>query len=158
MFWRRRSQGIRAMKDPDLRAPGTDPIPGRRLVMDQQIRLESFNQTRDLRFLQSRMDRCAGELKRSALADREDVRIPAVCLMRTPQVEHALSAASGKVPRHEMNQSWTVCSVRHNLFVKLDNPVNQVRSDHEVYFPTSPLLAVPKNSHFQFLSHRTQPI
>ena len=146
MFWRRRPQGIRAMKDPDLRAPGTDPVPGRRLVMHQQIRLQSSNQTRDLCFLQSRMDRCAREFKRPALADRKDVRIPAVGLVRTPHVEHALSATRGKVPRHEMNQSWTVRGVRHNF-----------RSDHEAYFPNAPGLAVPKN---QFLAHRydTQPI
>ena len=98
------------MQDPDLRTLGTDPIPISRLVMDQQVRLQSFNQIHDLRTPQLEMDCCTGERKWPARADGEDVRIPAVGFVRTPQVEHALSAAHSKVPRHEMDQSWTAVS------------------------------------------------
>src|SRR5688500_6586121 len=56
------------------------------------------------------MDRCPGKLKRPACADREDERIPAVGFVRSPHVEHALSAAHRKVPRHEMDQSGTAVS------------------------------------------------
>jgi hypothetical protein len=78
--------------------------------MDQQIRLQSLNQIQDTRTSQFGMNHCAGERKRSARADREDVRIPAMRFMRTPEVEHALRAADGKVPRHEMDQSRTAVS------------------------------------------------
>ena len=78
--------------------------------MHQQIRLQGFNQTQDLRTSQVGMERCAGEHKRPTRADREDVRIPAVGFVRTPHVEHALSAAHGEIPRYEMDQSWTAVS------------------------------------------------
>jgi hypothetical protein len=52
------------------------------------------------------MDLCARKLKRSGIAPRDDVRIPAVGLVRTPQIEHALGTAHGKIPGEEMNQSW----------------------------------------------------
>ena len=110
MFWRQLSQRICAMQDPNLRALGTDPVLISRLVMHQQIRLQGFNQIQDLRTPQLGMDCCAGEHKRPARADRKDVRIPALGVVRTPQVEHALSAAHGKIPRHEMDQSWTAVS------------------------------------------------
>src|SRR5215831_6347037 len=107
MFWRHLSQRIHAMQDPDLRAPGTDGILVRGLMMNEQVRLQGLNQTRDLQITQSRMNRCATEPKWPARADCDDVRVPPVSLVRTPQVKHALSAAHGKVPWHDMNQSWT---------------------------------------------------
>src|SRR5260370_30451893 len=110
MFWWQFSQRICAMQDPDLRALGFDPVLFSRLVMHQQIRLQGFNQTQDLRTPQFGMDCCAGEHKRPARADREDVSIPAVGFVQAPHVEHALSAADGEVPRHEMDQSWTAVS------------------------------------------------
>ena len=95
------------MKDPDLRARGIDSVLITGLVMYKQIRLQVFNQTPHLRTAQFRMDGGARESKRPARADAEDVRIPAMSFVRTPQVEHALSAAYGKIPGHEMDQSWT---------------------------------------------------
>jgi len=95
------------MQDPDLRARGTDPVLIRRFVVHQQIRLKGFNQTEDLRTPQFGMNRRARERKRPARADRENVRIPAISFVRTPQVEHALCAAHCEVPGHKMDQSWT---------------------------------------------------
>src|SRR2546423_15261013 len=108
MFWRQLSQRICAMQDPDLRAPGTHPILTRRFVMNQQIRLKGLNKIEGLPFTQLGMDRSSGELKWSTFASREDMRVPEVGFARTPQVEHALSAADGKVPRHVMDQSWMI--------------------------------------------------
>ena len=140
------------MQDPNLRAPGTDPALISRLVMHQQIRLQGFNQTQDLQTPQFGMDRCAGERKRPAGADREDVRIPAVGFVRTPHVEHALSAAHGKVPRHEMDQSWTAvswpkfCEMFYQMLpIRTLKRFCQLQSDDEVYFPTAPPPAVPEN-------------
>ena len=98
------------MQDPDLRASGSDPILTSGFVMNQQIRLQGFNQIEGLQFSQLGMDRSSCELKWPAFASREDVRIPEVRFARTPKVEHALSATHGKVPRHEMDQSWTTVS------------------------------------------------
>src|ERR1044072_9275189 len=75
--------------------------------MHQQIRLQVFNQIQPFGTSQFRMHRCARELKRSARAGGEDVRVPAVSFVGTPHVEHALSAADGEVPRHEVDQSRT---------------------------------------------------
>jgi hypothetical protein len=78
--------------------------------MHQQIRLQGFNQTQNLRTGQFGMDRCSGKTKRPARADREDVRIPALGFVGTPNVEHALSAADSKIPRHQVDQSRTAVS------------------------------------------------
>src|SRR5215510_3943182 len=98
------------MQDPDLRAVGLDPVPLTRFVMHQQIRLQGFNQTRNLRVYQVGVDFCAGELERPTLAGGQDMRVPAVGFIRTPQVEHALTPTNGQVPRHEMDQSWAAVS------------------------------------------------
>ena len=74
--------------------------------MHEQVRLQGFDQTQDLRTFQLRMDGGAGESKRPARAGGKDVRIPAMGFVRTPHVEHALSAADGQIPGHEMDQSW----------------------------------------------------
>ena len=42
----------------------------------------------------------AGELERPARTWRQNMRVPALGFMRTPNVQHALSAAHGQVPRH----------------------------------------------------------
>src|SRR5262245_26762688 len=82
MSWRRLTQKIRGVQDPNLRTLRVDPIhiPIVRLVMHQQIRLQGFNQTGDLSTRQSRMDSCARELKRASLTYSDNVRIPAVGL------------------------------------------------------------------------------
>src|SRR6185503_1503439 len=107
MCWRQLSQRICAMVDPDLRARGIDPVLIRSFVMHEQIRLQGFYQTRDLRTLHFRMHRGAGESKRPARAGGENVRIPAMGFVRTPEVEHSLCAAHCEVPGKEMEQSWT---------------------------------------------------
>src|ERR1043165_6545353 len=98
------------MQDPDLRTPRTDPVLSRWLMMNEQIRLQRFDETQHLRRLQFGMDRCAGELERPARTWRQNMRVPAMAFMRTPNVEHALSTAHGQVPRHQMDQSGTAIS------------------------------------------------
>jgi hypothetical protein len=71
--------------------------------MDKQIRLQGFDQTRDLRTIQFRMHCGAGESKWPARAGGENVRIPAMSFVRTPEVEHALCAAHCEVPGKEMD-------------------------------------------------------
>ena len=65
MCWRQPLQRIRQMENPDLRARGIDPVRISRLVMHEQIRLQGFDQTADLRTLHFRVHRGARESKRS---------------------------------------------------------------------------------------------
>src|SRR2546422_2944398 len=93
------------MQDPDLRTPRTYPVLSRGLVMYKQIRLQRFNQTQHLRPPQFGMDCCACELERPARTRRQNMRIPELGFMRTPNVEHALSPAHGQIPRSEEHTS-----------------------------------------------------
>ena len=109
------------MEDPDLWAPGVDPVLFTGLVMDQHIGLQRFNQIKNCRAPQLVMDSCAGKLKRPTGANREYMCVPAMSVVPTPHVEHALSATHGKVPRQEMDQAGTavslpgLCEVLHLL-------------------------------------------
>src|ERR1044072_2600893 len=121
MFWRQPSQKIRGMQDPDLRTRGIDSILVSRIVMHDQVRLQGFDQSQDMRPVQFGMDGGSGKVKGPARANRDNVWIPSMAFVRTPHIKHALSAAYGKVPRHEMDQSWTavswpkVCEVFYQL-------------------------------------------
>src|ERR1051326_1082350 len=90
------SQGIRAMQDPDFGTFRTNPVLNRRLVMHKQIRLQRFNQTEHLRASQVRMDCRAGELEWPACTERQNMSVPTLGFMRTPNVEHTLSPTHGQ--------------------------------------------------------------
>src|SRR5205823_6692566 len=66
--------------------------------------------TQRLRLPQFGMDCCASELERPARTWRQNMRVPTLGFMRTPNVEHALSPAHGQIPRHNMDQSRTAVS------------------------------------------------
>src|SRR5687767_15930346 len=89
------------------------------------------------------MDRCSGEGERPARANREDVRIPAVGFKRTPHVEHTLSAAHGKVPRHEMNQSRAAVSRPEFREMLCHRSLRKALSVRAQFNPTTKLISPP---------------
>src|SRR5215813_662550 len=113
------------------------------------------------------MDCSAGECKRPARANGDDVRVPAVGLARAPEIEHALSAANGEVPRQEMNQSWTsvswtklseiICQINHILYVDANfNPMTQFISPPIFASPLRRLHALKSSrSTVRMMNHRS---